>query len=55
MLKTNNELLLNKSRIFAKISSTMEQEIKKGLRNEKKKEMLTLIYRKINDIKQIIY
>lgn len=33
----------------------MEQEIKKGLRNEKKKEMLTLIYRKINDIKQIIY
>lgn len=52
MHKTTNELLLNKNRILAKINSTMEQEIKKGLKDENK---LTLIYRKINDIKQIMY
>lgn len=52
MYKATNELLLNKSRILARISSTMEQEIKKGLKDENK---LTLIYRKINDIKQIMY
>ena len=52
MHKTTNGLLLNKSRIMAKISSTIEQEIKKGLKDENK---LTLIYRKINDIKRIMY